>query len=493
MNNKLLPHYVVAFDINSNDQPLILNSIQFAFKQLKWSIDSFTENKIEGHTSLSLSSWGESIVIHITETKVTLESKCIGTQLFDWGKNKKNIESLLQQIKLHEQRTFTTYEVAATDTQPSNFDAVNKVRSSFKDYLQIFIPTKDYFFTPIVIFLNIIVFLLMAIDGTSIIAPAAEDLIQWGANERSLTLNGELWRLFSCIFVHIGIIHLIMNLYALIFIGSLLEPIIGKYRFIIGYMISGFVASTASLWWNTFALSAGASGAIFGLFGIFLALLTTNYLDKAIRKSMLTYILIYIGLNLITGMKEGIDAAAHLGGLISGFAIGYAFYYGLINKESKELNYWILGVVSFLGISGSYLTLEKIPNPIKNYRSNDGRKLNYFDVYDVKMKDFEGNEMLALEIKNKSDYNREEILHYIDNHTLYYWKKNLKIVNEIEKFSLPEEVLKKNEILKKYVLLRIQQTQLIKQKIETKSDKFNKKLIETNQEIENIIDVLVNL
>jgi rhomboid protease GluP len=208
---------------------------------------------------------------------------------------------------------------------------------------------------------------------------------------------------------------------------------------------------------------------------------------------MLTYILIYIGLNLITGMKEGIDAAAHLGGLISGFAIGYAFYYGLINKESKELNYWILGVVSFLGISGSYLTLEKIPNPIKNYRSNDGRKLNYFDVYDVKMKDFEGNEMLALEIKNKSDYNREEILHYIDNHTLYYWKKNLKIVNEIEKFSLPEEVLKKNEILKKYVLLRIQQTQLIKQKIETKSDKFNKKLIETNQEIENIIDVLVNL
>ena len=492
MNNKLLPHYTIEFDINQGDKPNFFKSIEFAFKQLHWDIISSSEDKIEGHTSLSLSSWGESITIKISDTKVTIESKCVGNQLFDWGKNKKNIESLLEQIKHYEQCTFEVGDIEVIENQKNNFDSISKKKSSFKDYLQVFIPTKDYFFTPILIFLNILVFVVMAIDGMNIISPASEDLVKWGANERSLTLNGELWRLFSCIFIHIGIIHLIMNLYALIFIGSILEPIIGKYKFIIGYLISGFIASTASLWWNTFSLSAGASGAIFGLFGIFLALLTTNYLDKTTRKSMLTYIFIYIGLNLMNGFQDGIDAAAHLGGLLSGFIFGYAFYYGLINKESHVINNWILSIISFLGIACSFLVLQKIPNPIQKYKNEYGQEINYFDVYEIKMKDFELNENLALEIQNKAGYSKEEMLHYIENHTLYYWTENLKIVKEIEKFSIPKETLERNEMIKKYVLLRLKQTKLIREKIKSESDKFDKSIIETNQEIDNIIESIVN-
>ena len=493
MNNKLLPQYAIEFEINEADKLLIIQSIEYAFKQLSWDVVSTSENKIQGHTSLSLSSWGESVNIDISDTKVTIESKCVGNQLFDWGKNKKNVESLLEQIKLFEQNQFVINEVPLTETQHGNFDAISKKKNSLKDFLQVFIPTKDYFFTPILIFLNILVFVIMAIDGTNIVSPEAEDLIKWGANERSLTLNGELWRLFSCIFVHIGIMHLIMNLYALIFIGSILEPIIGKYKFIIGYLISGFIASTASLWWNTFSLSAGASGAIFGLFGIFLALLTTNYLDKSTRKSMLTYIFIYVGLNLMSGLKEGIDGAAHIGGLTSGFIFGYAFYYGLINKESKEINNWILGVISFLGIACSFLVLQKIPNPIEQYKNEYGEEMNYFDLYEIKMKDFELNENLALEIQNQNASSKEEMINYIENHTLYYWTENLKIVNEVEKYSLPKEILEKNALLKKYVLLRIKQTKLIREKIKFDSDKFDKRIIEIRQEIDNIVETIVNL
>ena len=493
MNNKLLPHYIIEFEINEADKSLVNQSIEFAFKQLSWNIVSSSEHKIEGHTSLSLSSWGESIIIDISDTKVIIESKCVGNQLFDWGKNKKNVESLLEQIKLYEQKEFVVNEIPITESSNNDFGAISKKKSSFKDFLQVFIPTKDYFFTPILIFLNVLVFVVMAIDGTNIISPEAEDLVKWGANERSLTLNGELWRLFSCIFIHIGIIHLIMNLYALIFIGSILEPIIGKYKFIIGYLISGFIASTASLWWNTFSLSAGASGAIFGLFGIFLALLTTNYLDKSTRKSMLTYIFIYVGLNLMSGLKEGIDGAAHIGGLTSGFIFGYAFYYGLINKESKEINNWILGVISFLGIACSFLVLQKIPNPIEQYKNEYGEEMNYFDLYEIKMKDFELNENLALEIQNQNASSKEEMINYIENHTLYYWTENLKIVNEIEKFSIPKEALEKNATVKKYVLLRIKQTKLFREKIKSDSDKFDKRIIEINQEIENLIETIVNL
>lgn len=493
MNNKLLPHYIIEFEINEADKSLVNQSIEFAFKQLSWNIVSSSAHKIEGHTSLSLSSWGESIIIDISDTKVIIESKCVGNQLFDWGKNKKNVESLLEQIKLYEQKEFVVNEIPITESSNNDFGAISKKKSSFKDFLQVFIPTKDYFFTPILIFLNVLVFVIMAIDGTNIISPEAEDLIKWGANERSLTLNGELWRLFSCIFIHIGIMHLIMNLYALIFIGSILEPIIGKYKFIIGYLISGFIASTASLWWNTFSLSAGASGAIFGLFGIFLALLTTNYLDKSTRKSMLTYIFIYVGLNLMSGLKEGIDGAAHIGGLVSGFVFGYAFYYGLINKESKEINHWILGIISFLGIACSYLVLQKIPNPIEQYKNEYGEEMNYFDLYEIKMKDFELNENLALEIQNQNASSKEEMINYIENHTLYYWTENLKIVNEIEKFSIPKEALEKNATVKKYVLLRIKQTKLFREKIKSDSDKFDKRIIEINQEIENLIETIVNL
>lgn len=492
MKNKLLPQYGIEFEINEEDKLHIIKSIEYAFKQFNWEIISTSESRIQGHTSLSLSSWGESINIDISDTKVTIESKCIGNQLFDWGKNKKNVESLLEQIKFFEQNQFVINEVTLTETQHRNFDTISKKKNSIKDFLQVFIPTKDYFFTPILIFLNLLVFVLMTINGTNIISPEAEDLIKWGANERSITLNGEFWRLFSCVFVHIGIIHLIMNLYALIFIGSILEPIIGKYKFIVGYLITGFIASTASLWWNTFSLSAGASGAIFGLFGIFLALLTTNYLDKATRKPMLIYIFIYLGLNLMNGLKEGIDGAAHLGGLISGFVIGFAFFYGIINKESKELNYWILGIVSFLGISCSYLVLEKIPNPIKKYKTTSGKKLNYFELYDIKMKDFVDNETLALDIRYQNSSDKEAMLKYIENHTLYYWNENLKIVTEIEKYSIPEDALKRNLLLKKYVQLRIKQSKLISQKIQSDSEKFDQKLIEVNQEINNIIFSISN-
>lgn len=493
MNNKLLPQYAIEFDINEADSSIVIQSIEYAFIQLNWEIVHSKDNSIQGHTSLSLSSWGESISIEIKNAKVSIESKCVGNQLFDWGKNKKNVENLLQQIKQYEQNEFSINEVQISSNSNHNFESISKKKNNFKDFLQVFVPTKDYFFTPILIFLNILVFIIMAIDGTNIISPEAKDLIKWGANERSLTLNGEIWRLFSCIFIHIGIIHLIMNLYALIFIGSILEPIIGKYKFITGYLITGFIASTASLWWNTFSLSAGASGAIFGLFGVFLALLTTNYLDKSTRKLMLTYIFIYIGINLISGLKEGIDGAAHLGGLLSGLIFGYAFYYGLLNKDSKEINYWILGIISFLGISCSFLVLKKIPNPIEHYKKAYGDEMNYFNLYEFKMKDFEMNENLALEIQNKNAMNKEEMLNYIDNHTLYYWDKNLKIVKEVEKYSIPEEALEKNALVKEYVLLRIKQTKLIREKIKTESDKFDKKLIETNQEIDNIVQTIVNL
>lgn len=499
MKNNLLPEYTIVFDYTSDSKSYFHMLFSKAILDLNWNIGEINNNLIKATTTISLASWSEEIVINLEENKAIVSSKCIGNQILDWGKNKQNVEILLEKVEnLRKDFSVNISDIENENTEISREDSIKidsvKKEKSIKDFFSIFIPTRDYLFTPILIILNISFFIIMAINGTNIIDPQIEKLILWGANVRELTINGQWWRLISCTFIHIGIFHLLMNLYALIFIGVLLEPLIGKYRFIVAYLITGFIASTASLYWNTFAISAGASGAIFGLFGVFLALLTTTHIEKSIKKPMLIYISIYVGINLVNGLKDGIDAAAHLGGLLSGFIIGYVYYYGIQNKENKPLNYWILGVISFLGIASSFLVIESIPNPIKYYEFEDDNSsdsnnvsLKYFSLYEEKMKEFEVNESIAMDVFNYNSESKEDYLFEIKERSLYHWQENLKIVREIEKYSLPKEILDRNLIIKKYIILRIKQNDMLYNTVNLETDRYKKDLVEVQQEIDNII------
>jgi hypothetical protein len=136
-------------------------------------------------------------------------------------------------------------------------------------------------------------------------------------------------------FIHFGIIHLVMNSYALYMAGVYLEPMLGKTQYMIAYLTTGVFASLASLWWHSEGVnSAGASGAIFGLYGVFLALLFTNLIPKQMRTSLLQSIGVFVVFNLVYGTKSGVDNAAHIGGLVSGLIIGFIFY-PLLKKGDK--------------------------------------------------------------------------------------------------------------------------------------------------------------
>ncbi len=197
--------------------------------------------------------------------------------------------------------------------------------SQAADLLAVFKPAKDYFITPIILNLNLAVFLLMAANGVSMAQPDSVSLLTWGANYGPLTQGGQWWRLLSSCFLHIGIVHLLMNMYAFLLIGAQLEPRLGRLRFSIAYLLTGIIASGTSLWWHSHTISAGASGAIFGMYGVFLALLTTDLVEKRSRKQLFASILFFVVYNLLGGLKEGVDNAAHLGGLIAGLAIGYCY------------------------------------------------------------------------------------------------------------------------------------------------------------------------
>ncbi len=184
------------------------------------------------------------------------------------------------------------------------------------------IPQKDFFVAPVFIIANGLVFLLISIYGVDFISPSAIDLLSWGANRRFEVVNGEWWRLLSSMFLHGGIMHLLLNCYGLLISCIYIEPVLGGKRLFILYLITGLCGSLSSIWWYENTVSVGASGAIFGIFGAILGLMLTNAFTNEGKKAIFIALAPYIVISLLYGLTGGIDNAAHLGGLISGALLG---------------------------------------------------------------------------------------------------------------------------------------------------------------------------
>ncbi len=188
----------------------------------------------------------------------------------------------------------------------------------------LFIPSRRFLVTPLLLNLNLLVFGLMVLSGVSASDPTGSELVQWGSNVSGLTLYGEPWRLFSSLFIHAGLSHLLLNMFSLWLLGLLVEDRVGPLRMVLVYLASGVGGGLASLWWHSSGInSVGASGAIFGLYGLLLALLVSKklVLDKSDRRAMLGLVLYLVLSNLISGLTGNIDNAAHLGGLLTGLLV----------------------------------------------------------------------------------------------------------------------------------------------------------------------------
>jgi rhomboid protease GluP len=322
----------------------------------------------------------------------------------------------------------------------------------------------------------------MTISGVNFLMPDYQDLLNWGANYRPLTLEGQWWRLFTACFLHIGIIHLLFNMFALLYIGLLLEPYLGKIRFLAAYIISGIAASLASIWWHNMTISAGASGAIFGMYGVFLALLTSNLLDKSVKKALFTSIIIFVAYNIINGLKpnSGIDNAAHIGGLLSGFLIGYALIPSLKQFKNKLIKFSTIGALTFVLLISSFTIYQTLPNDIA--------------IYEKEMERFASMELKALEVYNLPNGTpNEKILTELKDNGLHYWNENLKLINSLEELDLPLLIQVRNNKLKDYCELRIKSYELIYKSIIEDSYLYDNEIEEYNKEIEEIIADLTEL
>lgn len=174
---------------------------------------------------------------------------------------------------------------------------------------------------------NIAVFLILSMFGDT---ENAEFMLRHGAMYDELVLNGhEYYRMFTCLFLHFGIDHLLNNMVMLGALGWNLELETGKVRFLLIYFVSGLAGNVLSLWYDVMSgqnvVSAGASGAVFGLMGALLYVVIVNRgrLGRLSGRGML----IMIALSLYFGLvSSGVDNLAHIGGLVIGFLMSAVLY-----------------------------------------------------------------------------------------------------------------------------------------------------------------------
>ncbi len=165
----------------------------------------------------------------------------------------------------------------------------------------------------------------MWFSGIGFASFSAKDLIPWGANYGPMVEQGEWWRLFTFMFVHGGIMHVLVNMYGLVLAGPMLESHLGRSKYVIAYICTGFCASVVSLWWNDGVVSVGASGAIFGLYGVVLTFWWSKRVFGESYKSLVHLVGIFVGVSFLGMFKSGIDHAGHIGGLLSGMVVGLVF------------------------------------------------------------------------------------------------------------------------------------------------------------------------
>lgn len=205
---------------------------------------------------------------------------------------------------------------------------------------------KTYWMTTLLMALCIGLYIIQVVSGVDPANPTSQDLLNWGANWLFYSFGAEPWRMITSVFLHIGFMHLAFNSYALYLFGQLCEHLLGKWFYLLVFILSGIGGNMLNNSYTTLMLasqgtspivpvSAGASGGIMGLGAALIVLAACKAHPPSVRLHLKALLWI-MGLNLAFGfMVPGIDNAAHIGGAITG-AIMAAIYAGCYRAANQK-------------------------------------------------------------------------------------------------------------------------------------------------------------
>jgi rhomboid protease GluP len=346
--------------------------------------------------------------------------------------------------------------------------------------------------TIVLIALNVLVFVVMVLQGVPAFNPRADSLLRWGADYGPLTLHGQWWRMVVSTFVHFGLIHLLFNMFVLFNIGLFLENLAGRVPFVTLYMVCGLGGSAASLAWHPSVVSAGASGAIFGLYGALLGFLFRRRDSipaeslTSLRKGALTF----IGYNLLYGLRPGVDMAAHVGGLGTGFVLGLFLIqppsisssssgFGDLTASGGELtpaSNWRVPAAVALGLALIAVPMLVLPKPddyLAEYKRLATVEEADVQLFNASLKQWKGNEI--------TDQQYADIL---EKQVLPQWRKEREA---LENLRVSQDQAARNRLLVEYMTDREQGWQLTMEGLRVRDAEKLRQGAQKETEAENVV------
>ncbi|MGG9963961.1 rhomboid family intramembrane serine protease [Ferruginibacter sp. SUN106] len=503
-----MPKYEQTIALINTEKETAFAIAYQAMINLNWLPQYAGPDKLLGTTPKNWKTNPLQVIVTILDDSLTVSSEMVSGESFDMGgKNKKTTAAFLTAF---EAATKTTNE----STIENNKSAINILRAAtIKTAEQeaqqaaeidaaMNLSGSNLYVTYAIMAINVVVFILMAINGAGIFEANGLVHVKWGSNYTPLTLSGDWWRLITNVFIHFGIIHLAMNMYCLYMVGVYLEPMLGKVKYTVAYLCTGVLASLVSLWWHKEGVnSAGASGAIFGMYGLFLALLTTNLIPKQMRQPLLQSIGIFVVYNLVYGMKGGVDNSAHVGGLVSGFVIGYIYVLGIKKEKEGQKLQWIVPVIALLtaGAAYGYLNQNVVSTEQRRVELDvvKGASFKDTDLYQEKLSQFDVLHKQAIDISNDSTATTDEERLNKLIQAKPIWNKAEALITEANSLDISEANHKKAAKLLEYIQLRKIENDLLsilnKEGNQSEQEDANKKLKENSDRIYVVLDELKQL
>jgi rhomboid protease GluP len=203
------------------------------------------------------------------------------------------------------------------------------------------------------------VFQIFIAGGGAILRPSLESLLRTGALESQLVASGQWWRLMTCVFVHIGIIHFLFNMYALVSVSHFLEQEIGSARYLSLFLLAGAGGSAASYSLHAGIVMAGASGAIFGLIGFSISYFRRQ--GGARARDIQSFMIRWAIYGFVFGLMIRADNVAHAGGFAAGFLLGSVMEFREDEKIKRAPAWKVLAGLLFLVLAVSFFLLIKFP------------------------------------------------------------------------------------------------------------------------------------
>lgn len=450
-----------------------------ACKNLDWEYLVVDEHTFTATTPTNWTLTEEIITIQPKEGVILFKSKSENIELLEARHNQKNIEEELMPAFKKVKTEWSSAKLGSA-AAAIKMETLQQLTSGNRvDSGKMTFGFKDHEVTFLLIALKLIVFIVITVNGVSATNPAAQDVLKWYGCMKVYVTGGEWWRLITAIFANTGVIDLLINLTALYFIGLMVESILGKAKFLIAFLCAGILANLAGITWYNETVIAGTSGAVFGLYGVFLAFATTAYINKKFPRVWLLSILAYVIFTVVNSGPADVYNAVNFGGLISGICIGYLFYFFHFKRKVARAG------GSRISVEVLLITSLVVFLYVRSGKNDSIR----FEKAIMKLNQIELKAMTQMQ-RLQFAISNEDAAKILKDSTLPEWQHFQKELIKTDRYKLNDEFTEKRKLLSKYAQMRVQQTTLLYQSIKDSSDKYHQQINQVSDSIDLIIDKL---